>query len=148
MMNSESSAQVMTELARIETVVFLQSVDIFSFCRAEEILRIAAIATERSFAAGERIFEAGDAADSLYCVVRGGVKLEGNSGSERTVSPLNTFGVLEILTGRLRTVRAHAESDTLVLAIEADDFFDLLAHNIEIIKALFRHLIPHFQEAR
>lgn len=138
----------MTELARIETVVFLQSVDIFSFCRAEEILRIAAIANERCFAAGEPIFDSGDAADSLYCVVRGEVKLLGDSGSDRTISPLNAFGVLEILTGSLRTACARAESDTLVLAIGADDFFDLLAHNIEIIKALFRHLIPHFQEAR
>ncbi len=138
----------MAELARIETVVFLQSVDIFSFCKAEEVLRIAAIARERSFVEGERIFESGDSADSLYCVVRGSVVLETSDGTVRSAGPLTTFGVLEILTGRLRNASARAESDTLVLAIEADDFFDLLAHNIEIIKALFRHLIPHFQESR
>lgn len=138
----------MTELARIETVVFLQSVDIFSFCKAEEVLRIAAIAREKSFLAGEQIFEAGDTADSLYCVVRGGVELANSDGGVRSAGPLTTFGVLEILTGRLRGASARAESDTLVLAIEADDFFDLLAHNIEIIKALFRHLIPHFKESR
>lgn len=138
----------MSELARIETVVFLQSVDIFSFCKAEEVLRIAAIAKERGFVEGEQIFETGDSADSLYCVVRGAVELESADGTVRTAGPLKTFGVLEILTGRLRTASARAQSDTLVLAIEADDFFDLLAHNIEIIKALFRHLIPHFQESR
>ncbi len=137
----------MPELARIETVVFLQSVDIFSFCKAEEVLRIAAIARERSFLAGDRIFESGDSAGSLYCVVRGAVKLENGDGGVRVAGPLTTFGVLEILTGRLRNAAAVAESDTLVLAIEAEDFFDLLAHNIEIIKALFRHLIPHFQES-
>ena len=137
----------MAELARIETVVFLQSVDIFSFCKAEEVLRIAAIAGERSFLAGEQIYEAGDVADSLYCVVRGAVRLESGDGSGRVAGPLTTFGVLEILTGRLRGEAARAESDTLVLAIAADDFFDLLAHNIEIIKALFRHLMPHFQES-
>ncbi len=138
----------MPKLARIETVVFLQSVDIFSFCKAEEVLRIAAIAREKSFRADEQIFEAGDAADSLYCVVRGGVRLEASDGTVREAGPLTTFGVLELLTGRLRSAGARAESDTLVLAIAADDFFDLLAHNIEIIKALFRHLIPHFQESR
>ncbi len=138
----------MPELARIETVVFLQSVDIFSFCRAEEILRIAAIARERSFQEGEQIFDAGELADSIYCVVRGEVELESEDGVERKVLPLNTFGLLEILTGRERSARACACSDTLVLAIAGEDFFDLLAHNIEIIKALFRHLIPHLQEAR
>lgn len=137
----------MSELARIETVVFLQNVDIFSFCKAEEVLRIAAIAREKSFLEGERIFEPGDSADSLYCVVRGQVGLETSDGAVRGAGPLQTFGVLEILTGRLRSAAARADAETLVLAIEADDFFDLLAHNIEIIKALFRHLIPHFRES-
>ena len=29
----------------------------------------------------------------------------------------------------------------LLLALSADDFFDLLANNIEIVKALFRYLV-------
>ena len=43
--------------------------------------------------------------------------------------------------GRLRTGKALAEMDTLVLEIDAEDFFDLLANNIEIVKALFRQLL-------
>ena len=50
----------MSELARIETVVFLQSVDLFSYCKAEEVLRIAAISQERSFEDGERIYSVND----------------------------------------------------------------------------------------
>ncbi len=53
---------------------------------------------------------------------------------------------MEILSGRLRTGSATAAAETLTLAIEADDFFDLLANNIEIVKALFRHLIQGFQD--
>lgn len=136
----------MAELARIEAVVFLQSVDIFSFCKAEEVLRIAAIATERSFEGGDRIYAASDPADTLYCVVRGMINLESGNGDTRTVGPLTTFGVMDILSGRLRTSGASAQTDTLVLAIEAEDFFDLLAHNIEIVKALFRHLTHRFDD--
>ena len=44
----------MTELTRIQIVVCLQSCDLFSFCKAEEILRIAGIARERNFPAGRR----------------------------------------------------------------------------------------------
>ena len=137
----------MAELARIERVVFLQSVDIFSFCKAEEVLRIAAIANERAVAAGEALYAPGDIADSLYCVVRGGVRLRAADDSARTAGPLTTFGVRESLSGGPRTADATAEVDTLLLVIEVDDFFDLLAHNIEIIKALVRHLIPHFRES-
>jgi CRP-like cAMP-binding protein len=136
----------MSELARIEAVVFLQSVDLFSYCRAEEVLRIAAIVQERSFAAGEKIYSVNDSADVLYCVVRGEVKLDGTNGETETVSPLATFGGIDILRGRLRTATAVAQVDSLLLAIEADDFFDLLSNNIDIVKALFRHLIEMLQQ--
>ena len=122
----------MSELARIETVVFLQSVDIFSYCKAEEVLRIAAIAQERMVPAGEKIYSATEPAEGLFCVVRGSVNIESSNG-------------IDILRSRLRTATATAETDTLLLAIESDDLFDLLSNNIEIVKALFRHLIERFQ---
>ncbi len=131
----------MPDLAQIETVVFLQSVDLFSFCKAEEVLRISTIAHEQRFPEGRRIFSEGDPSDLLYCVVQGRVDLDGGDGSSWSAGPLATFGVKEILSGRLRTETATAAADTLVLAIEAEDFFDLLSHNIEIVRALFRQLL-------
>ena len=131
----------MSDLAQIETVVFLQSVDLFSFCKAEEVLRISSIAKERRFEQGERIFKEGDEADLLYCVVQGIIQMEAPDGAKWMAMPLTTFGVKEILSGRLRTETATATSDALVLAIEAEDFFDLLSHNIEIVRALFRQLL-------
>ena len=130
----------MAELARIETIIFLQSVDLFSFCKAEEILRIAAIAGEQRLEAGEEIYDVNDTADSLYCVVQGRVKLDGSGREEGLVHPLGAFGVEEILSGKLRTRRAVTDDASLLLVIGAEDFFDLLAHNIDIVKSLFRHL--------
>jgi len=131
----------MNELARIETVVFLQSADLFSACSAEEVLRISAIAHERKVRAGETVYDLQDRALALYCVVRGGVRIEKDGDGVREVGPLGTFGVLEILSGRLRTERAIASSDSLILEIDVEDFFDLLANNIEIVKAIFRRLL-------
>jgi CRP-like cAMP-binding protein len=128
------------ELTRIQAVVFLQSCDLFSYCRADEILRIAGIAQERRFRAGEKVFEKNGPADFLYSVVHGQVGLSGPEGS-RIAGPLETFGVSDILCGRLRGEDAVARVDSLVLAIEAEDLFDLLSNNIEIVKALFRHLL-------
>jgi CRP-like cAMP-binding protein len=130
----------MEELARIQIVVFLQSCDLFSHCRADEILRIAGIAREKKFGAGENIYQPGGAAEDLYCVVPGEVAVS-EGGQRRTVGRLQTFGVREILCGRLRAGSAEAVADTLALAIDAEGFFDLLANDIEIVKALFRHLL-------
>jgi len=129
------------ELAGIETVVFLQSVDLFRFCRAGQVLRLAGIAKERPFAAGETLYNVGDSAQTLYCVVRGGVEERCEDGSHRNAGPLTTVGVKAILSGRLRTAHTVASEETLTLAIDSEDFFDLLAHNIEIVKAIFRTLL-------
>lgn len=138
----------MPELARIETVVFLQSVDLFSYCKAEEVLRIAAIAQERSYADGDQIYDVNDPSDTLFCVVRGIVKVDGANGSSQLYPPLSTFGGIDILRGRLRTDTASSNGDSLLLAIDSDDLFDLLSNNIDIVKALFRHLIETLQQGQ
>ena len=131
----------MSELTRIQIVVFLQSCDLFSHCKADEILRISGIAHERRLEQGTRVYRPSDPADELYCVVQGEVQLKDAQGSARRVGTLGTFGASEILCGKLRTEEAVVTEEALVLAIEAEDFFDLLSNNIEIVKALFRHLL-------
>ena len=132
----------MSELARIETVVFLQKVPLLASCRAEEILRITAIAEERTVPAGETVYEERLPADALYCVVRGEVKVSRSDGTEERITPLGTFGVEDLLTGRLRTGRAVAESDALLLRIDGEDLFDLVANNVEIVRSILRQLLP------
>ena len=131
----------MSELTRIQIVVFLQSCDLFSHCKADEILRISGIAHERRLEQGTRVYRPSDPADELYCVVQGEVQLKDAQGSARRVGTLGTFGASEILCGKLRTEEVVVTEEALVLAIEAEDFFDLLSNNIEIVKALFRHLL-------
>lgn len=138
----------MPELARIETVVFLQSVDLFSYCKAEEVLRIAAIAQERSFEDGDKIYGVNDPSDALFCVVRGTVKVDSANSGSQLFLPLSTFGGIDILRGRLRTDTATSNGASLLLAIDSDDFFDLLSNNIDIVKALFRHLIETLQQGQ
>ena len=133
----------MAELARIETVVVLQSVKLLASCSAEQILRMSAIARQENYTADTVLYSDGDAPEALYFVVRGAVRLTAASGPGTNVGPGATFGATDILSGRLRSASATATAETLVLAIEADDFFDLLANNIEIVKALFKQLLKH-----
>jgi CRP-like cAMP-binding protein len=128
-------------LAQIEKVLFLQGVEVFSYCSASQILRIASIAHERRLSAGEEVYSLNDAADSIYCVVEGRVKLENAFNETATVEQNATFGLLDILSGRLREASATAETDGLALGIDGEDFFDLLSNNVDIVKGLFRHLL-------
>lgn len=131
----------MSQLTRIQMVVHLQAVELFTYCTAEQTVRIAEIAEERRFAVGSLIYSRNDPAESIYCVVEGTVELESGGSRARRVGPHGTFGVREILSDRLREEQARAATEVVVLALGADDFFDLLSNNVEIVKALFRQLL-------
>ena len=131
----------MTPMAHIEMMVFLQGVDLFAHCNADQVLRLAAIAGESSFAQGEEVFRKGEAPDALSCIVEGRVRLGGNGDGGTVVGSRGRFGVLDILSGRPRSGNAVAETETRLLTIEAEDFFDLLSNNIDIVKALFRTVV-------
>jgi CRP-like cAMP-binding protein len=127
-----------SELASIEKVVLLESVVLFSYCTADELVRIEAIAEERRCDAGELVYSADEPADTLYCVVTGEISIEDSDGTRHSAGPTAPFGVAEILSGRLRHATAKATQESLLLAIDAEDFFDLLSNNIDIVKSLFR----------
>ena len=137
----------MAPMAHIEMMVFLQGVDLFAHCNAEEVLRLAAIASEQTFEKGEVIFNRGDVSDRLYCVVEGRVRLEAGGEKGAVIGANGRFGVFDILSGRRRTSNCEAATDCRLLMIEAEDFFDLLSNNIEIVRALFRTVVELSEDA-
>ena len=132
---------MMTPLPQIEKVLLLRSATLLRHCNAEAVVRLASIAAERRFEEGDTIYAVGDPADAIYIVVTGRVAIEDAGDGERSLGPRDMFGVDEILSGRLRGARARAQEPTVTLALLADDFFDLLSHDIEIVKALFREVM-------
>ncbi|MGD8440763.1 MAG: Npt1/Npt2 family nucleotide transporter [Holophagae bacterium] len=137
----------MAAMANIEMMVFLQGVDLFAHCNAEQVLRLAAIASESQLSRGEVVFRRGEAPDVIFCVVEGRVRLGDDADGGTVVGPSGRFGVLDILSGRPRSGDAIAETDVRLLTIEAEDFFDLLSNNIDIVKALFRSVVSSDAES-
>jgi hypothetical protein len=133
-------AESMKKMALIEKVVVLQGVDLFATCNAEQVLQLASIASEIWFKPGGVVYRQNEPPDALYCIVEGKVDLTSENGESFRVAGRETFGVLDILRGQLRTKVATAVTETQALIIEAEDFFDLMAVNIDIVRALFRQL--------
>lgn len=76
----------------------------------------------RTYADGERLFSAGDPADSLYVLQTGEVQLlDGASGQPfARVGPGESFGEQALLPGGLRTASAQAAGEVTCLVITAD----------------------------
>ncbi len=133
-------ASPMKKLALIEKVVILQGVDLFANCNAEQVLQLASIASEIWFEAGGVVYQRNDPPDALYCIVEGRIDLTAPESETVSLTTGDILGTFDILRSQVRSRDATATSDTHALLIEAEDFFDLLGTNVEIVRALFRQL--------
>jgi CRP-like cAMP-binding protein len=100
----------------------------------EALNAVASMCVTRSFAAGEVLFFKGDAADALYAVRRGQIRIgtgtvEGRHLTLNILGPGDVFGEVALLDGRPRTADAVAMERTEMFIVRRHDFQKfLLAH--------------------
>jgi len=136
----EKAAAAPARLTALEKAEFLRNVDIFSQLNVEELFRLASIAQEVQFPAGEIIFREDDIVDALFVVVRGKVELVSKEyGFQSLAGPREAFGIYSMLAREPNYLAAQALEDTWALSIAAEDFYNLLSHNMEIVVSIFKH---------
>jgi CRP-like cAMP-binding protein len=99
---------------------------------------------ERSFDAGQTIFEPGDPARELYIVQQGEVDVLRPTGSGTRpvdrVKPGEFFGEMSVVLGGRRSVRAVAVSDARVLEIDRETFQNMCLERPEIALRVIERL--------
>lgn len=93
--------------------------------------RLLAISRQGDFGPGERIFSRADAADHMFVVIRGRVKifLSGGGRRRKTFAYLGAgdfFGEMAVITGKTRSASAEATEPTSLLLIHKKDFRKLM----------------------
>jgi CRP/FNR family cyclic AMP-dependent transcriptional regulator len=100
---------------------------------------------EREYAAGEVIYEVGDATSVLYVIQAGQVELlRDGVGGPRTVArhgPGDFFGEMGVLASRPRSVRAVASSDARLLELDRTTFEGMCEERPEIALRMIRRLV-------
>ncbi|MGN6513381.1 MAG: EAL domain-containing protein, partial [Lysobacteraceae bacterium] len=94
----------------------------------------------RELFAGEVLYRQGDASDCAWLVEQGAIELVAVQG-RRTVphgvfGPGELIGELSLLDGAPRTATATARGDTVLLAVEHDQFLDRLESGDPIVRVL------------
>ena len=127
-------------LATIEKVIFLKSVDIFEHATIEQLGRLAELTEEVHFEPGETIFKEGEPGDAFYLLLSGRVLLERNGKALREIKEKEAFGTLEVLDFHPRAVTAKAVDQVRALKLVGRQFHDLLSPVIEMVEAVLRML--------
>jgi HEAT repeat protein len=129
-----------TTMLTIEKVICLKAVPMFAEASEEILADVAAILEEREVAAGEVVFEKGEAGDSLYVIVHGQVRV---FDGDRTITHLgehDIFGELALLDPEPRVASVAAVTDTRLLRLDREGFAELMAGNIEIVRGVLHVL--------
>ena len=124
----------------IEKVILLKRAEMFARTPEEVLAEVAQLLEEKEYAAGQGIFEKGEAGDSLYIVVDGGVRV---FDGERTLNRLGAgdiFGELALLDPEPRSASVEAVEDTRLLRLDRDTFSELMAGNIDMVTGVLRVL--------
>ena len=119
---------------------------------AEHVDRVRAHLQPRTLAAGEQVFRQGDAADSVYLVVRGSVSIvsarnDGSPGPRyASLSPGTLFGEAAVLDGGGRSADAVADSDTELLCLHRDALASLAQAHPELGTQLYRNMASYLAQ--
>ena len=129
----------MTTLQKAEAI---RQLPLFSETAVEDLYRLASIAQETEFAAGQKIYQKDDFADAFYVIVEGRVECTpGTGGSPDVASSGEAVGLASVLTREVRQSSATASIDTFALAMGAEDFYNLLSCNSEITASLNKYFV-------
>ncbi len=122
-MNQAVSARL---LARARAVPILKKLPLFQGLVEDELLKVLGMCKATQLAAGERLFEQGEAGASLYILLAGRMEIivEGK-GVVHVMGPGEVVGEIGLVCSRFRrTAAAQAVEDCVLLHLYADIFHE------------------------
>lgn len=121
----------------------LQRSPLFRGLTPPALERIAELAGQRSYRAGEVVFSQGDPGDALYAVVTGKIRISAGAADGREIflnimEPGDTFGEIALLDGGTRTASATATLLSELVTIRREHFLGLLEREPRVALELLR----------
>ena len=139
----------MTESANADRRALLAQHFLLATLDENALDTLLAVASERSFASGQVIFQKGDPGTSMMAVLSGRVRIGAYSEDGREiilnmVDPGQLFGEIALLDGKERSADATAMGKTELLILDRRDFLPFLEKNpksaVKLIEVLCSRL--------
>jgi CRP-like cAMP-binding protein len=131
----------MENLTTLEKAIRLQKVELFSDMETDALALAASIAAQVQCAPGKVLFKENGAADALYVVLEGRIRLTRGTREIFSVGPGETLGNWALFDDQPSVATATCVEDSGLLKIEREDFFDLLADHAEMTQRMFKALV-------
>jgi CRP/FNR family transcriptional regulator, cyclic AMP receptor protein len=130
----------------IEKVLLLKNSEIFGNCREADLVEIASICQENYVDSGVTLFKKGDSGHCMYFIYKGSVSIHDQQHELAELSENEIFGELSLLDSESRSASATTTSDCMLLKIEQEHFYDVVATNTDILKGIMRTLCKRLRQ--
>ena len=133
-------------LTAVERVLILRGADLLRDVAPRRLLELAEVAREVELSKGGTIYREEDAADALYMMVEGRVRLSAGDRAIAEVGPGEAFGTWALVDDAERGQRAECIEDGLALAVHRDEFYDVAAGDLRLLQEVVRALARRLRE--
>ena len=127
-------------LTPTERVMILKGADLLNEAGSRHLLGLAEVAREIEILKGDCLYREEDPADVLYMVVEGRVRLSTGGRTTSEVGPGEAFGTWSLVDDSERGHRADCVEDGLTLALHRDEFYDMAAGDLTLLRGIVRLL--------
>jgi CRP/FNR family transcriptional regulator, cyclic AMP receptor protein len=130
----------------IEKVLLLKNSSIFHNCKEVDLVEIASICQEHQVEKDTPLFKKGDAGNCVYFIYTGRVSIHDGEHQLAELSENEIFGELSLLDSDSRSASATTLTDCILLKIDQEDFYDVIATNTDILKGIMKTLCKRLRE--
>ena len=109
-----------------ERIALLGGAWLFSACSADELERIAALASPRAASAGDELTRQGDEGDEFFVVIAGDAIASVDGDTVGELGPGSFFGEMALIDGGERSATVTATTDMQLLVLDRHDFNEML----------------------
>jgi ATP/ADP translocase len=113
-------------LNRVEIVLHLRSLDLFSTLTTRQLSELANVVVEERYQAGETIVREGDFGDCMYIVDYGEVDVLADGQLLAHMGPREYFGEVSLFDGETRSATVTATSRVRLLRLERQALFQVI----------------------
>ena len=127
-------------LTPIEKVLTLKNIDLLANVGPRHLLVLAEVVREVEMWKDQVIYGPSDPADALYVVVEGKVQLTSSGSAPVEIEPGQAFGTWSLIDDSERGQGAVCVADGLLIALSREDFYDVAADDLTLLRELVRIL--------
>tara|TARA_Y100000590_G_C15738795_1_gene1019500 strand:+ start:1449 stop:4598 length:3150 start_codon:yes stop_codon:yes gene_type:complete len=126
--------------SNLEKTIILKSVELFENITGDVLSKIAQIASEKHLEVNQNLFKKDDIGNSMFVIISGEINVHQNDKIITNLKSGSFLGEMSLLDHKPRSADATSKTETTLLEISQEGFYELMIKNPEIMRQIMKQL--------